>query len=192
MAPVESLEEAHFALPKALDRVALHPAFENLLRGAERGERAGSTRLAGGRRHFRSFFGDGWMILGSAAGLYDPRHPYEIRVELTSGKCAAEAVLHALAVRDYSRTTLGLYKRMLLDSYVMADIEGAASENERRRRQPDLDGYYPGLMVRRLTLELGAGITPRGEARDALEAEAARERPMWEQIKAGLGGVRLV
>ncbi|MCC6572234.1 MAG: NAD(P)/FAD-dependent oxidoreductase [Planctomycetes bacterium] len=189
--PREAADESHLSADKALESVAAHPAFAPLLAGAAPEARVSQVRDRGGYTRVRRLFGDGWLIAGDAAGLFDPRCRYELRMEITSGKCAAEAAISAADINDASAMTLGLYKRMLLDSYVVTELRAAEAELAKREKTPDLDAYFPELFVRRLSLGVGAGMTPRVEQQKQFAQDTLNERPLWEIIKAGVGGFGL-
>lgn len=189
--PREAAESAHLSVDDALNRILTHPAFSRFFKGGKRERRVAQTRRRGGLSDLRRLFGDGWLVVGEAAGLRDPRHPYELRMELTSGQCAAEAAGKALEIKDGSKLTLGLYKRMLMDSYVWPELKFAEEEQARHEGNPDLDGYYPELMVRRLALDLEAGTQARTERRGEFTEQVRSERPLWEMLKAGMQGARV-
>lgn len=188
--PREAAEAAHVSLDDCLNRILTHAAFARLFKGGKREHRVTETRLLGGLSMVRRLFGDGWLITGEAACLRDPRHPYELRMELTAGHAAGETALKALEIKDSGKLTLGLYKRMLMDSYLWPELKAAEEEAARREKNPDLDGYYPELFVRRQSLDLQAGTQARTQARQELEDQVRTERPLWELIKAGVKGAR--
>lgn len=189
--PREASEAAHFGVDDALNRILTHPAFSRFFKGGKRERRVAQVRRRGGPADLRRLFGDGWLLAGDSAGIRDPRHPYELRMELTSGQCAAQAVAQALDIKDGSAMTLGLYKRMLMDSYIWPELKFAEGELARHENNPDLDGYYPELMVRRLALDLEAGTEARTEKRQEFSGQMRNERPLWELLKAGVQGARV-
>ncbi len=189
--PREAAQAANFSVDDALNRVLTHPAFSRFFKGGKRERRVMHVRRRGGLSDLRRLFGDGWLVAGDAAGIRDPRHPYELRMELTSGQCAAEATQQALEIKDSSRTTLGLYKRMLMDSYVWPELKFAEEEIARHEKNPDFDAYYPELMVRRLALDLEAGTEARTDLRDEFSGKVRSERPLWELLKAGVSGFKV-
>jgi electron transfer flavoprotein-quinone oxidoreductase len=189
--PREAAEAAHVTIDDALNRILTHPAFSRYFKGGKRERRVLQVKRRGGLSDLRRLFGDGWLVVGDAAGIRDPRHPYELRMELTSGHCAAEAVTQALDVKDSSRMTLGLYKRMLMDSYVWPELKFAENEMARHEKNPDFDAYYPELMVRRLALDLEAGTEARTELHEEFSGQVRNERPLWDLIKAGVSGFRV-
>jgi len=189
--PREASEAAHFGVDDALNRILTHPAFSRFFKGGKRERRVAQVRRRGGIGDLRRLFGDGWLLAGEAAGVRDPRHPYELRMELTSGHCAAQAAASALDIKDGSAITLGLYKRMLIDSYIWPELKFAQEELARHENNPDLDGYYPELTVRRLALDLEAGTEARTEKREEFSGQVRSERPLWELLKAGVQGARV-
>lgn len=189
--PRDAAEAAHLTVDDALNRVLTHPAFSRLFKGGKRENRVSETRRNLGLSGLRRLFGDGWLMVGAAAGIGDPRHPYELRMELTSGACAGEAAVQALEIKDASLLTLGLYKRMLMDSYLWPELKAAEDEIGRREKNPDLDGYFPELFVRRLGLDLESGTSARTELRREFSEQMLTERPLWDFIKAGVSGFKV-
>nr|MDO8114475.1 FAD-dependent oxidoreductase [Candidatus Sigynarchaeota archaeon] len=63
----------------------------------------------------RQTHGDGFLVLGDAAGLICPLEAEGVYYAMVAGKSAAEVAVEARAARDYSYTRLSKYGRLIKD-----------------------------------------------------------------------------
>ena len=70
----------------------------------------------------RNNHGDGYMLLGDAAGLVDPFTGEGIGNALESGKIAAEVIFSLKANNDFSKTDLSIYDKKLWD-YLGSELD---------------------------------------------------------------------
>lgn len=124
-----------------------HPAIAPLLRGAELKEYSAHLIPEGGYDTMPELVTDGMLVAGDAgamclaAGVWLEGVNYALGAGMYAGRAAAEAI----AAGDTSRTGLAGYRRLLEESFVLAD-------HRRLRRVPGLvfsdrvQRSYPGLL----------------------------------------------
>src|SRR5215472_11385822 len=100
-----------------------HPAVKPLLRGAETIEYLGHLIPEGGYRGIPKVYGPGYLVCGDAAMLSNPVHREGSNLAMESGRLAAETVIHAKEVGDFSERRLAEYKAKLDNSWIMADMK---------------------------------------------------------------------
>ena len=100
-----------------------HPAIKPLLRGAETVEYLAHLIPEGGYRGIPKVHGNGYLVCGDAAMLSNPVHREGSNLAMESGHLAAQTVIHAKEVGDFSARTLAEYRGKLDHSWIMADMK---------------------------------------------------------------------
>lgn len=106
------IRKNNISLKKLLSRVIESPAFKNRFKEAEALEEPQGWNLPVGSAH-RKNYGDGFLLLGDAAGLIDPFSGEGIGNALYSGKIAAEVAAEALEKNRFDSTFLAEYDSRL-------------------------------------------------------------------------------
>ena len=99
-----------------------HPFVSSLIRGGQLVEYGAKTVSIGGYYSLPRLSFDGGMIIGDSGGIFDSRRIKGIHLSMKSGMLAAEAALAALIRNDSSQEVLGLYEKMLEESYIKRDL----------------------------------------------------------------------
>ena len=77
----------------------------------------------GGYRTIPQLVGDGYLIAGDSAMLFNALHREGSNLAMASGKMAAETIIEAIKNNDFSRQGLSAYARNLNQSFVMKDMQ---------------------------------------------------------------------
>jgi electron transfer flavoprotein-quinone oxidoreductase len=143
-----------------IEKFRLHPAIAGRLKDAELVEYGAKLVSSGWASRPASFYGDGWMVAGDAAGLTFSNGiviqgmNYAVR----SGLEAAETALAARAAGSASATQLAEYERRLERTGILSDFRGFASM-DRVKWNPRIYTVYPKFaseMFRAMWTERGA------------------------------------
>jgi electron transfer flavoprotein-quinone oxidoreductase len=67
--------------------------------------------------------GDGFLIAGDSAMLFNALHREGSNLAMASGKMAAEAIKEAVKANDFSKIGLASYTKNMNESYVMKDMK---------------------------------------------------------------------
>ncbi|WP_426441261.1 FAD-dependent oxidoreductase [Bradyrhizobium genosp. P] len=107
-----------------LDHFKRHPSVAPLIEGSEVKEYSAHLIPEGGYRAIPQLYGDGWVVVGDAAQLNNAIHREGSNLAMTSGRIAAEAILH-LKSRGLAMTAehLARYKKTLDRSFVIKDLK---------------------------------------------------------------------
>lgn len=108
-----------------MNKFAEHPTVAPLLAGATLVERSGHVVPEGGWHCISTLSGDGFVIVGDAAGLC-MNLGFTVRgmdLAIESGLCAADAILTAHRMQDYSAKRLRLYDDLFLSSACGKDMK---------------------------------------------------------------------
>jgi electron transfer flavoprotein-quinone oxidoreductase len=121
---IQSLFGRNAYSQELVEQFKLHPAIQNRLKGAELVEYGAKMIVSGWASRPAAFHGDGWMIVGDAAGftfsngLVIQGMNYAIK----TGLAAAETALAARSANDSSASQLAGYDRRLEASGVLPDF----------------------------------------------------------------------
>lgn len=105
-----------------LEYVKQHPVIKPLIAGGEPTEYYAHLIPEGGYNSIPKLVGDGVMVVGDAAQFVNGIHREGSNMAMTSGLLAAQTIIHAKNIGDYTARTLSHYKDMLKDSYVIKDL----------------------------------------------------------------------
>ena len=117
----------HSDVPVAdmLDRFKEHPAVAPYLEGGEVVEYSAHLVPEEGLGMIPELYRDGVLVTGDAAG-FCINLGFTVRgmdFAIESGRLAAEAVIRANEIGDFSADTLSYYKALLDESFIMQDLE---------------------------------------------------------------------
>lgn len=106
-----------------LEEFKQHPMVAPLISGGKPLEYVAHWLTEGGFDAIPRLYGDGYLIAGDSAMLFNPPHREGSNLAMASGKMAAEAIIDALRRDDCSRKGLAGYGDRLAESYVMKDLK---------------------------------------------------------------------
>lgn len=100
-----------------------HPVIAPLIDGGQSREYLAHWLAEGGYDTIPQLFGDGYLIAGDSAMLFNTLHREGNNLAMASGKMAAETIIEALGRGDYSRRGLAGYGERLRESYIIRDLK---------------------------------------------------------------------
>ncbi len=106
-----------------LERFKKQPQVRRLIDGASSREYAAHLIPEGGFRGMPQLYGDGVLVAGDAASMVNAVFTEGSNLALLSGRMAAQTVMHATDLGDFSRETLSHYGKLLDKSLVMKDLK---------------------------------------------------------------------
>jgi len=166
---VSSLFGGNAYSQELVERFKLHPAIARRLKGAELVEYGAKLVPGGWASRPASFYGDGWMVAGDAAGFVFSNGimiqgmNYAIR----SGLEAAETALAAKAAGNASATTLAQYEQRLEATGILADFRDF-ERLDRVKWNPRIYTVYPRFAAQLLRSMMGEAGSPKQSVRKVL------------------------
>jgi electron transfer flavoprotein-quinone oxidoreductase len=124
VATLSDIGYSDISVPNLVDRFKEHPAIAPLLEGGETEEYAAHLVSEDGIYMVPELYRDGVLVVGDAAGLV-VNLGFTVRgmdFAIESGRLAAETILKAHEMRDYSAKMLSAYEKALEDSFVFRDM----------------------------------------------------------------------
>jgi len=118
---------ADFAKTKAkpyelIEAYKEHPMVAPLIAGGKPVEYVAHWLAEGGYFTIPQLVGDGYLIAGDSAMLFNALHREGNNLAMASGKIAAETIIEALKQNDTSKQGLSPYAQKLKDSFVIKDM----------------------------------------------------------------------
>jgi len=168
---IQSLYGRNAYAHELIERFKLHPAIARRLKGADLVEYGAKLVPAGWASRPAAFHGDGWMVVGDAAGFVFSNGimiqgmNYAIR----SGLEAAETALAAKAAGHASAGTLAEYDRRLEATGILPDFRDFA-RLDRVKWNPRIYSLYPKFATELLRSMMGEAGSPKRSARKVLRA----------------------
>ncbi|PGS48311.1 FAD-dependent oxidoreductase [Bacillus sp. AFS041924] len=106
-----------------LEYVKNHPMIRPYIQGSEPQEYLAHLIPEGGYKSIPKLVGNGVLVVGDAAQLVNAIHREGSNMAMTSGRLAAETIIEAKALDNYSDVVLKSYADKLLNSFVGQDLK---------------------------------------------------------------------
>ncbi|UPM55613.1 FAD-dependent oxidoreductase [Gottfriedia acidiceleris] len=106
-----------------LEYVKNHPMIRPFIQGSEPQEYLAHLIPEGGYKSIPKLVGNGVLVIGDAAQLVNAIHREGSNMAMTSGRLAAETIIEAKAIDNYSDVALKPYADKLLNSFVGQDLK---------------------------------------------------------------------
>lgn len=100
-----------------------HPMVAPLIAGGKPREYIAHWLPEGGYDAMPTLYGDGYLIAGDSAMLFNALHREGNNLAMASGRMAAETIVESLRRGDLSRRGLAGYRERLAASYVLKDMK---------------------------------------------------------------------
>lgn len=106
-----------------LEYVKNHPMIRPYIQGGEPQEYLAHLIPEGGYKSIPKLVGNGVLVIGDAAQLVNAIHREGSNMAMTSGRLAAETIIEAKEIGQYTENVLKSYANKLLDSFVGQDLK---------------------------------------------------------------------
>jgi electron transfer flavoprotein-quinone oxidoreductase len=114
---------SHVKPYELIEAFKAHPLVAPLLDGGQPREYMAHWLAEGGYDAIPRLYGDGYLIAGDSAMLFNPLHREGNNLAMASGKMAAETAIEAMRRNDFSAASLSGYAEKLDASYVIRDMK---------------------------------------------------------------------
>ena len=161
-----------------IEELKAHPAIEPLLEGSEIKEYLAHLIPEVRFEELPRPYGDGYMLLGDAAGFVNFMYQEGSNLAITSGKLAGETVIAAKEKGDYSADSLSLYEKKLNDSFIMKDLYDLRNAPGFFRTHREFFGVYPRMLNEAARDFLSVDDTSKKERRGEIFRLVRRHRPL--------------
>jgi electron transfer flavoprotein-quinone oxidoreductase len=143
--PLHALKDLKQQPHELLNHFKMHPSVRRLLRGTTPEEYAAHLIPELGLADLPELVTDGLVVIGGAAGLINANPIFHegTNMSMASGLLAADAIIEAHGVGDFSARSLRRYETRLRQSFAWQDMERYQRLTRMAERHPQLFGRYP-------------------------------------------------
>jgi electron transfer flavoprotein-quinone oxidoreductase len=120
-----------------------HPMVAPLIEGGQPREYVAHWLPEGGFDAMPQLYGDGYLIAGDSAMLFNALHREGNNLAMASGKMAAETIIEALKNNDCSRRSLAGYSQRMADSFVLKDMKKYRNFGHFRYKNKEIYNQLP-------------------------------------------------
>jgi electron transfer flavoprotein-quinone oxidoreductase len=135
-------------------------------------------------------YGDGYLLLGDAAGFVNFLYQEGSNLAITSGKLAGETVIAAKERGDFSEESLAEYQRKLENSFVLKDLRDLRNAPGFFRTHREFFGVYPRMLNQAAKDFLTVDELSKKERRKEIFRMLLRHRPFWRVGRDMIDAVR--
>jgi electron transfer flavoprotein-quinone oxidoreductase len=181
---ISSLAKSHRAPHEVLEEFKNHPLVARLVRGGEIVEYAAQTVHRGGFHLIPRLYGDGYVVVGSAARLL-LNNMFTLRgmdVAVASAAAAAKAILEANSGRGQDPNRFALYMQYFKESSVYRDME-TFQHTYPLLENPRLFGLYPDLVSEIMEGMFGVSDRPAKKLSGAILHSLRGKASVWTVVK---------
>jgi len=159
-----------------------HPMVAPLIRGGRSTEYMAHWLAEGGYDAVPQLCGDGFLIAGDSAMLFNALHREGSNLAMTSGRFAAEAILEAFQKQDFSRSALQGYLSRLESSYIFKDLKKYRRFGGFLHTHPELFTALPEL----------AGLAAREMLTVNELPKREKQKTIWQEFRRRLSLMRFL
>jgi len=128
-----------------IEELKQHPMVAPLIAGGKPREYVAHWLPEGGYDAIPQLYGDGYLIAGDSAMLFNALHREGNNLAMASGRMAAETIIEATKRGDFSKESLAGYGQKLASSFVMQDMKKYRRFGQFLYKNPKLFNELPGL-----------------------------------------------
>ncbi|HOV87078.1 MAG TPA: FAD-dependent oxidoreductase [Syntrophobacteraceae bacterium] len=167
---------------EVLEAFKQHPMVAPFIKGGKPQEYTAHWLAEGGFDTIPQLCGDGFLITGDSAMLFNALHREGTNLAMASGRMAAETVLEAMDRGDFTRRGLEGYGRRLQESYVLRDMK-------KYRRFPHLLQEHKEIFT---TLPELSSLAAREMLTVNGVPKKEKQRAIWNAVRRKMSPFRLL
>ncbi len=156
-----------------LEEFKSHPMVVPLIKNGRPKEYMAHWIAEGGYDTIPRLAGEGFLIAGDSASLFNALHREGSNMAMTSGRFAAETIIEAFGKGDFTGESLAGYMARLRDSYIMADLKKYRGFNGFRLKHHELFSVFPEL----------AGMSAREMLTVDGTSKKQKQKNIWKRIR---------
>ena len=160
-----------------------HPVVAPLLAGGQSREYMAHWLAEGGYNTIPHLYGDGYLIAGDSAMLFNALHREGNNLAMASGKMAAETVIEAMRRDDFSAASLSGYGEKLAASYVLKDMKKYRNFGGFLYRQKEIFNRLPAAAAMAAREMLTVNGVSKRQKQKIIMKELRRQISTWRLVK---------
>jgi len=120
---LSQMYEKHIKPYELLEYIKNHPIIKPLIAGSEPCEYYAHLIPEGGYKSIPKLVANGVIVIGDAAQFVNGIHREGSNMGMTSGRFAAETIIKAKGIGEFTERTLSHYQDLINKSYITKDLE---------------------------------------------------------------------
>lgn len=156
-----------------LENFKQHPMAAPLIKEGKPGEYMAHWLAEGGYDHIPELYGDGYLIAGDSAMLFNTLHREGSNMAMVSGVFAAETIIEAIMKNDFSRASLKNYESRLRNSFICDDLKKYRGFNPFLENHPELFTTLPNAL----------GFAAREMLTVDGVAKKSKQKKIWKNLR---------
>lgn len=169
-----------------------HPMVAPLIAGGKSLEYTAHWLAEKGYDAIPQLYGDGYLIAGDSAMLFNALHREGNNLAMTSGRLAAETIIEALRRGDWTRQGLAGYGERLAESYVLKDLRKYRRFSSFRYNHKELFDRVPRLAAFAGREIITVNGIPKKQKQKMITKELRREMSILKWLRLLWQGWRSV
>ena len=169
-----------------------HPMVSPLIAEGQSREYIAHWLPEGGYDAMPSLYGDGYLIAGDSAMLFNALHREGNNLAMASGKMAAETIIEALNRGDCSRKGLSSYGERLSESFVIKDMKKYRRFGRFRYQHKEIYNQLPRLASFAAREMLTVNGVSKKQKQKLIIQEIRKETSLWRLLRLLWRGWRSV
>ena len=165
-----------------MENFKAHPMVAPLIQGGKATEYMAHWLAEGGYDALPQLCGDGFLIAGDSAMLFNALHREGSNLAMTSGRYAAEAILEAFQKGDFSRSGLQGYVSRLESAYIFKDLKKYRRFGRFLHTHPELFTTLPELASLAAREMLTVNGVPKKE----------KQKAIWREVRTRISPFRFI
>lgn len=180
-ANLSDLSKARVRPYEMLEAFKAHPMVAPLIQGGKPMEYTAHWLPEGGYDTIPPLCGEGFLIVGDSAMLFNALHREGANLAMASGRMAAETVMEALEKGDFSRRSLESYTSRMENSFVLRDLRKYRSFPSFLQEHKEIFNTLPSL----------GGLAAREMLSVNGVSKKKKQHLIWKNIRGKLSLLKL-
>lgn len=190
---LEDLKKKKVKPYELLEKFKHHKFVQELIKDGEIVEYSAHLIPEGGYNNLPKLYTNGAMIVGDAAGLVNNVHFEGTNLAMLSGKFAGETALQAIDKKDFSSNQLCLYKKKLLNSFILKDLKTYRNiVGTLATRTNSFLNYYPQKINEFFSIFTKADGIEKKCKFQKFTKDFFTKRSLAELFKDGVAGIKMI
>ncbi|GEL08694.1 FAD-dependent oxidoreductase [Salisediminibacterium halotolerans] len=166
-----------------LEELKAHPMIAPYLEGSESQEYLAHLIPEGGFDAVPKLVGDGVIVVGDAGQFVNAIHQEGSNMAMKSGKLAAETVIKAKELNDFSEAALDSYRTDIYDSFIGKDLKKYRDAAHTFEENPQYFEEYVPMMNQAMNTFFTVDGTPKWEKQKKIAAKVTAGRGKTGLVK---------
>jgi electron transfer flavoprotein-quinone oxidoreductase len=175
-----------------LEEFKTHPMTASLIKGGKSMEYMAHWLPEGGYDHIPKLYGDGYLIAGDSAMLFNTLHREGSNLAMMSGAFAAETIIEAINKNDFSRSSLKNYESKYQNSFIFDDLKKYRNFNPFLSNHPEIFTTLPDALGFAAREMLTVDGTPKKKKQKKIWRNLRKNHSLWALLRLILDGYRSV